>query len=91
MSNAIQTKREIAQKRARVAHLTGFISENQLLAFQNVEAGFFAAAEAVFLEIGRSCGELHALAQDIQQLSFDLERIESEQTELALPPATVAA
>jgi hypothetical protein len=91
MSNAIQTKREIARKRARVAHLTEFINENQLLAFQNVEAGFFAAAEAMFLEIGRSCGELHTLCQDIQQLNFDLERIEAEQTELSLSPAPTAA
>ena len=91
MSHASQTKREIAQKRARVAHLTEFISENQLLAFQKVEAGFFASAADVFGEISRFCSELHQLTQEIQQLNFDLERIQEEQAELSLSPATVAA
>jgi hypothetical protein len=84
MSNAHQTKREIAQKRAQVAHLTEFITDNQLLAFQNVEAGFFASAAGKFQEMADNCEKIHALNQEIQQLSFDLERIQGEQGELHL-------
>jgi len=91
MINANETKREIAQKRAKVAHLKGYIADNQLLAFQNTEAGFFAAASELFAELARSADQLWKLEQEIQQLSFDLERIQAEQTELSLSPAPVAA
>lgn len=91
MSNAHKTKQEIAQKRAKVAQLKEFIADNQLLAFQNTEAGFFAAASEVFGELSRSADKLWKLEQEIQQLSFDLERTQGEQVDFLLSPAAAVA
>ena len=88
MPNTNQTKREIAQKRDRVAYLKEFILDNQLPAFHNVEAGFFASAADKFTQMAANCSEISQLETDLQQLAFELERMEQEQTELTLSPVS---
>lgn len=84
MIKANLTKREIAQKTARVAHLKEFIAGNNPHAMENVAAGFFASAADLYDQMSAHCRELRTLHEDLQQLRFDLERIRSEQAELHL-------
>ena len=85
LSPASKLSREIQSKTARVAFLKEFIFENQMIAFHNVEAGFFTSAAGKFEEMAANCKEVTELLTSIQQLSFDLERVQNEQIELPLP------
>lgn len=87
MSNVFHTKREIAKKKARVAHLTETVRENLPFVAQRFTDGFFTMCADSFTEFKDACDEIAKLHGEIVQLSFDLERIEAEQTELTLSPA----
>ena len=88
MSTATQTKREIDKKTARVAYLTQTVRENLPFVTQRFADGFFTACSERFTDFARDCDEITKLHGEIMQLSFDLERIEAEQTELSLSPVS---
>ncbi len=80
---ASRISREIQLKTVRIAFLKEFIFDNQMPAFHNVEAGFFTSAAGKFEQMAANCHEVTELYNSIQQLSFDLERVQSEQSELS--------
>lgn len=80
MSNA--QKHALEQKQARVAYLRKFISENLPLAHQDLDAGFFMSAASKFHLLAAYAEETAGLLRDIQQLEFELERAQAQQTYL---------
>lgn len=84
MSTAKQTRREIAQKKARVAYLHQTVRECLPHVQQRFEDGFFTTCAERFRDFSQECEEMTRLQSEIQQLAFDLERLEEEQSELCL-------
>lgn len=89
MITAIQTKREIAKKKARVAYLVEFVTNNGPLVQRKVADGYFGQASEAYAEFALMCDEVTRLNGEIQQLSFDLEGQEAKQAELQLTPAAL--
>jgi hypothetical protein len=84
MNATNKTKIEIQKAQAKVALLRSFVVENLPFASANIENGFYTSAGDKFKEMSNNCVLIAGLMMEIQQLHFDLERIEAEQTEMAL-------
>lgn len=73
-------KREIQLKKARVAFLVQTVSENAPFAVERFKDGFFTQSADTFRDFAAHAMEIAKLNEGIVQLSFEVERIESQQT-----------
>lgn len=81
-----RTKKDIETKKARVVVLTKFIEDNHRFAAQSFATGYYTAAADKWRDFADKSDEISRLRSEIQQLAFELERMEGEQTELRLSP-----
>lgn len=85
--SATHLQKEIEAKKSRQIVVRSFLARNLPAFNQRIEGGFFTSAAELGVTLVNSCNELVKLAGEIQQMSFDLEKIEDQQ-ELPLSGTT---